>query len=317
MRKIASVLLLALTSLAAIGFALGFKAHHDARQNLATERRAAVSLLAHLPNRYSPAGRYVGPLRSNIDPPHIVLSADGIPRVRYGDVYESNPVTAAQYGLWAYGMFLRTRRHSYKRAVIRIADWLVERQQHGRWVYRFDADFNGTDGHIAAPWTSAMAQGQAMSLLERVYLMTSDRRYLRSAVSALAPLKETVAEGGLARCFGGNCRLPFFEEYPTPKPSEVLNGFMFTLIGLYDLASVAPKTVANALYESGRRTLVAALPRYDQGGVARYDLATPQCASPAYQAIHIYLLRTLAMLRPQSVFSRYADRWESHLLHGC
>lgn len=257
---------------------------------------AAGRMLAGLPASYSPAGRYVGPLASNIRPPKIILAADGIPLVKYDVGYRRNPVTTAQYGLWAYG----THHPGVAR---RAADWLVAHQQpDGRWLYRFDFTLDGQ--RLKAPWASAMAQGQAMSLLERMYRQTGERRYLTAAVRALRPLS------ALTTCFRGNCRLPFYEEYPTAKPSDVLNGFMFTLIGLYDLGSVAPGTSAHAMFVDGLRTLHVALPLYDRDGRASYDLASPRIASAGYQAIHVYLLRTLDSSSPDPVLSRYAARWD-------
>jgi heparosan-N-sulfate-glucuronate 5-epimerase len=100
-----------------------------------------------------------------------------------------------------------------------------------------------------------------------------------------------------------------FEEYPTRPRSDVLNGFMFTLIGLYDLASVAPHSEALTLYKAGRATLRLALPRYDSSGAARYCLSSSHLASQSYQAIHIYLLRALDSLSPDREFRFYAHRW--------
>jgi hypothetical protein len=98
-----------------------------------------------------------------------------------------------------------------------------------------------------------------------------------------------------------------------------MNGFMFTLIGLYDLGSIAPKSQALSLYAGGRRTLGEALPSYDVGGLATYDLThrtvngrKPEVASPDYQAIHVYLLRALDSLRPNRLFRYYADRWQAN-----
>src|SRR5215210_4112652 len=145
-----------------------------------------------------------------------------------------------------------------------------------------------------------MAQGQAISVLERAYRITDDVRYRRAALRALPALEQDVKSGGLRRCFFGDCTKPFFEEYPSTPPSYVLNGFMFTLFGLYDLASIAPKSKALAMYEAGRRTLTTALPRYDVDGLASYDLThltvpkrEPAIATQLYQGTHVYLLRVL------------------------
>jgi len=271
--------------------------------------------------RYNPAGYYVGPVQahSNIDPPSIILGADGIPLVQYPGIgYRENPVTAEQYGLWAYGAFLQQHDRKARDIVLHVSDWLVGTQKRARWVYDFDFVLHNL--RLAQPWSSAMAQGQAMSLLERAYRLTKKAKYRAAALKALAPLGRNVASGGLRRCFFANCAHPFFEEYPTNPPSYVLNGFMYTLIGLYDLASIAPRSKAKAMYEAGRKTLEAALPKYDIDGLASYDLThltthsgRPAIASAMYQAIHVYLLRALDSLKPNRRFRYYASRWEANI----
>ena len=194
---------------------------------------------------------------------------------------------------------------------MRVGNWLVRRQSgDGSWLYRFDFGFPG--GRVSAPWRSAMAQGQAMSLLERAYRLTGRGVYRRAALRALRPLEVTPGRTALVRCYS-DCRHPFFEEYPTRPGSHVLNGFMFTLVGLYDLASVAPHSHALGLYQAGRRTLRLALPRYDSDGVARYCLSSPAIASQSYQAIHVYLLRALDSLSRDKRFEFYARRWLMNL----
>ncbi|MGZ4410251.1 MAG: D-glucuronyl C5-epimerase family protein, partial [Gaiellaceae bacterium] len=192
------------------------------------------------------------------------------------------------------------------------ANWLVRHQQaDGQWTYGFEDPYPG--GNLEPPWSSALAQGQAMSLLERVYRLTGQRAYLAAAIRALRPLERPVPDGGLRRCFRGDCRLPFFEEAPTREPSLILNGFMFTLVGLHDLSTVAPHSAAGALYLAGRITLHAALPSYDRDGLATYDLLTHRIANAEYQAIHIYLLRALNSLSRDRRLTSYARRWRSHL----
>jgi heparosan-N-sulfate-glucuronate 5-epimerase len=238
----------------------------------------------------------------------VVLGTDRLPRIRYSDAgYQANPTVIASYGLMAYSRWIKERRPADQAIVTRAANWLVRRQESdGSWLYRFDFSFPG--GHMAKPWRSALAQGEAMSLLERAYRLTGHRPYLSAAVRAIRPLQTKPGHSALVRCYQG-CRHPFFEEYPSSPRSDVLNGLMFTLIGLYDLASIAPRSHALRLYQAGRRTLELALPRYDRHGVARYSLVSPMVASQEYQAIHVYLLRALATLRPDPRFSFYATRW--------
>jgi heparosan-N-sulfate-glucuronate 5-epimerase len=280
--------------------------------------RAGATGITTQTSRYDPAGAYVGPFEkaSNISPPHIILGSGRVPLVLYpGQGYHRNPVTSAQYGLWAYDLYLRTENRRYRRIVLRVADWLVVNQRQDRWFYDFNGDVSGIV--IKKPWISAMAQGQAMSLLERAYRLTGNERYRSTALRSLVPLESDVRSGGVSRCFLGNCSLPFFEEAPTTPPSYILNGFMFTLIGLYDLASIAPRSQALPLYSAARRTLHFALPRYDVDGVASYDLThltvrgkEPTIATLSYQGVHLYLLRALDSLTPDPRFEHFADRWQ-------
>jgi hypothetical protein len=267
---------------------------------------AAVKLLAPAGYRYSSAGPYVGPFYMQVTGSFKPTMINGLPRVHYVGVarYQSNPVTIAQYGLWAYGPAARHNRAKL-RIVRRVANWLVAHQApDGRWLYRFRFSEGGWT--MRPPWGSALAQGMAMSELSRAYRSTGDRLYLRAAVRALGPLERPVARGGLRDCFFGDCRFPFYEEYPTRPPIYVLNGFMYTLLGLHDLASVAPSSPAGRLYLAGRKTLHRALPLYDAGGLAMYDLSSrtmrggtrPFMPPIFYQAVHVNLLRTLNGIGP-------------------
>jgi hypothetical protein len=126
-----------------------------------------------------------------------------------------------------------------------------------------------------------------------------------------------VLEGGHARWFFENRKLPFFEEYPTRPPSFVLNGFMFALLGLYDLAAIAPGTQARSLYRAGRRTLLRALPLYDFDGVSSYDLTHvtdpsdegPNIPPRDYQELHLVLLDALDSVGLHPALRYWRARW--------
>jgi heparosan-N-sulfate-glucuronate 5-epimerase len=282
-------------------------------------RERALPALADVSGVYDPEGPYVGVIGGPgiVHPPRVVLGQNGIPLALYEGIgYHVNPVTVEQYGLWAYGLYTHDRGAAYRRIALRVADWLVTNQTDGRWLYDFDWAWNGVA--VAKPWSSALAQAQAMSLLVRAYGLTGKERYRAAAVRALAPLQVRTRDGGLKHCFEGDCARPFFEEYPTIPPSHVLNGFMFTLVGLYDLASIAPRSPALAMYRAGRRTLTTVLPLYDNDGFASYDLThltvagrKAGIASAGYQAAHINLLHTLDSLEPDPRFRHYAARWEA------
>lgn len=272
---------------------------------------------------YDPAGHYVGIwTASNLVPPKVKLDANGVPEVEYPNVgYRSNPVTIAQYGLWAYGMTLYqpAQAAKYKAIAVQMADWLIAHQgRDGTWRYDFPISFDGVT--MKTGWASAMGQGQAMSLFERVYRLTGNARYKTAALHALFPLEKNEAAGGLRRCFLADCRLPWLEEYPSTPPSYVLNGFMYTMIGLYDLAAIAPGSAAMHLYELCRKTVDAALPKYNVHNISAYDLTfltvkgeKPKIPIQGYVWAHINLLRALDSLQPDAEYRHYADLWQANL----
>jgi hypothetical protein len=283
----------------------------DAAAALHSFRMSEVVPLYH--GRYDPAGYYVGPLLSPLASPNRRLARNGLPVVDYPGVgYRVNPYIIEEYGLWAYGESLRGVR-SDRRIVVRAADWLVAHQHSGRWWYSFPFARDGWT--MKPPWYSSLAQAGGMSLLERAYRLTGRRVYFEAALHALVAFGRPVGDGGVRSCFQGDCELGFYEEYPYRPAVHVVNGFMFTLIGLYDLASIAPRSAAMTDYLAGRRTLARALPLYDVGGRPSYDLSQDVLAGAKanlnadYYPVVVFLLRALNSLTPNPEFRAYAARW--------
>ncbi|KAL3215840.1 hypothetical protein MRX96_033449 [Rhipicephalus microplus] len=70
------------------------------------------------------------------------------------------------------------------------AEWLVRHQDDtGGWPIQVTRRLSNGMLELEPGWYSAMAQGQAMSVLTRAYLTTGERRYLDAALHATAPLQ--------------------------------------------------------------------------------------------------------------------------------
>lgn len=94
-----------------------------------------------------------------------------------------------------------------------------------------------------------MCQGQAISVLCRAYHVTGDTTYLKAAEAALEPFKVKSADGGVKAVFME--KLDWYEEYPTNPSTFILNGFMYSLIGLYDLHQTnVHNALAKHLYQT-------------------------------------------------------------------
>jgi heparosan-N-sulfate-glucuronate 5-epimerase len=111
-------------------------------------------------------------------------------------------------------------------------------------------------------WGSALAQGQALSILERLYRLAHKASYLKGIVRALKQLRTPVAKGGLSRRLEGGI---YFEEYPTRAVNFSLNGDLQTLLGVYDVDDLVP--AAQTLFTQAVRTVADNLDRFDSHAV--------------------------------------------------
>lgn len=291
------------------------------------------------PERYDAAGTYLW--FEHYQYGHVpVYDEAGIPRREMFGRLVYNPVFITQHGLRMWSLWA-TRGDRHALGVARqIGRWLLANQTRGgRWLYEFDFPLAGINATMQSPWGSAMQQGQAMSLLTRLWRLDRDRRWLVAARRAVRPLLRPISDGyGMTAFFLGH---PFYEEYPTQPSSFTLNGFMFTLIGLHDLASTGRAPVAKRLFQIGLRTLRVALPWYDRNGKTsayhlsyltnplrlvpwddRNGMAIPGRlgyrparlwqvhADDWYHRVHVIELQALADIAGSRVLRGWRDRWE-------
>lgn len=240
------------------------------------------------------------------------LDANGIVMVPYDVMapYASalgyNPVTVAQYALRYYDLWTSQGLAGYRSMFFKYADWLIDHQApDGFWYYTFPF------GPLTPPWVSAMAEGQAISVLARAYHFTRQLRYLSAARLALATFDLRAGAGGVTTWENGN---PFYEEYPPPWRPHTLNGMIFAMYGLRDAALEWDDPHAIALWHAGISTLVSNLSRWDAGDWSYYALASPpEPASRFYQGIHVELMHELAAITGHPVFSAMGERWARDL----
>lgn len=209
----------------------------------------------------------------------------------------------------AIQLLVRKASAAHLRRAVLAACWFEQTHDDrtGKWLYGFRWRVVRTRLTLRAPWASAMAQGQAISLLVRVYLATGRSRHLLAAVRALRPLRRSLRRGGLTARLNGR---PWYEEYPTSPPSFVLTGSCSRCWGSTSLAAVAPRSAAPSLYRQGLRTLVASPHLYDTQGGSRYHLVgRPYVAPLHYQRLHVKLLSALHEISPDTMLRRYRDRW--------
>lgn len=252
----------------------------------------------------------------------ITLSEEGIPKnvYRWGGPY-FYIVTIAHYGLELLSKYIARNDESYLIKAESVVEWLIKNQtKKGTWPVEYDHDWYPLRVQkLKSGWSSAMGQGLAISFLTRfAYLkeLSQEDIVIKTAISALATYNVPSSEGGVQAFFQGNV---FYEEYPTNPSSFVLNGFIYSILGPYDLFLYTEHRKSYSIYRAGINSLRQMLKYYDLGMATSYDLThltsgsyPPNIARHGYHYIHVQLLSALNLLE-NDFFSSYVERWCGYL----
>ena len=204
-----------------------------------------------------------------------------------------------QYGLGAYDLFLLHNEEIYKKKVLACANWAVENQQNdGGWL---TFDYKSPEH----PYSS-MAQGEGISLLLRAHRITSDEKYLDCAHKAIEFMFKPIYDGGTTFYCGDDV---YFYEY-THEPL-VLNGWIFSLWGVYDYCLYTNDEKAEEHLKASLRSLNKKLPEYDCGYWSKYDDGN-RITSPFYHRLHIAQLTVMYDLFEDEIYKEYTDKWAAY-----
>lgn len=242
------------------------------------------------------------------------FDSKGICRFYYQGTWNYNPIQIVQFGLSEYGYYKSCGDIKHLKNVEKVVNWLIENQdkESGMWYFKFDYHHKNVSDILRAPWPSAMLQGQSISLLTRFYNENKDHNLLIICQKALKSFDLRVEEGGVLNDFHGHF---IYEEYPTVPASYTLNGFIYSLFGLYDLYKTSNNERAKEKFEIGIKTLKKILPLYDDSKMTYYDLGhyTSPLRKPRqnskYHIIHIKLLQNLNSILKDEYFDFYINKW--------
>lgn len=242
------------------------------------------------------------------------LDKEGVPIVDYGGAIgvQYNPVTVSQYALALYHAYLDTENTTLREKFLLQANWLVTNAKQKGNFSVWEYNFNWTKYKVTAPWVSAMAQGQGLSVLTRAYVLTGNTTYLDVAETAMKSFEVEMNASGVRYTDSSGI---WYEEYAdvNAPSSKVLNGFIIALLGLYEYSFLTNSTSGYELFSEGTLTLSVNLYRYDSGSWSHYDLIFNSTASLGYHKLHIDLLKTMHKITGIDVFLQYSDRFQSYI----
>jgi hypothetical protein len=232
---------------------------------------------------------------------------DGIPRYPYPPGLCYNITFICHFALYHHSRYVKFGRPGDLMLFIRVSNWIVEHGEETDDSFLFPYKY--PYARLSPPWISALGQGRILSVLARAYDLSGDDRYLSVARKAMKPFELAVSEGGVQARFpdGGIA----FEEYPRREPNIVLNGFITSLVGLYDLSETGKAHRASELFTQGVHSLESNIHRYDLDYWSAYDL-TGYIASENYHLYHIMQLWALYEMTGHDTFKRYTSKWQGY-----
>lgn len=237
----------------------------------------------------------------------------GIPFLREEKRDYYSIVYVIQYALINHDLMLidASTADEKKRIIKNCLDWLEEKAEDFRDSLVWRSEHN-EQYKLPKGWISAMYQGQAISLFLRAYQLFGEEKYLKIAEKTFEFFKYDYAEGGVKRIDENG--FIWFEEYPSDVPSLVLNGYIYTLFGIYDLYRVTKSEEAGQLFDECVRTLENNLHKYDVWYWSVYDQLKRELVSYYYQKnVHIPLMEIMYHLTGKQIFNKYAEKWKKNL----
>ncbi|NLH10440.1 MAG: hypothetical protein GX464_03730 [Holophagae bacterium] len=228
--------------------------------------------------------------------PHPV---DGRPR------YFTTAMTSCALALWHH--FVVDGDSGSLHRMLRIARRLLAGCWEGSELHLLD------DGR--EPLLSAMSQGEAMSVLCRAWQATGEEEYRVGALACLGPFRRSVEDRGVIGRFSASGSV-WFEELTTKPLHHILNGMVYAIWGLQDLASATGNLEAFELSEMGVQAIETEIGRFDLGWWSSYWVPEPGgvCypASAMYHSLHICQLRALGWVHGRTKILAAADRFRSY-----
>jgi heparosan-N-sulfate-glucuronate 5-epimerase len=242
------------------------------------------------------------------------LDAKGIPIHRSRTFETYNPAYVAWYGLMRLERSLRNGEDAGREAFLRQVQWLRDhavRRDDDSVIWPLTFDWVEGKCRLRAPWVSAMIQGLAISALIRAHRALGDDQLLDLCRAALGIFEKSVQDGGVVTIDNGHA---VYEEYPGFPLPRVLDGFLFSLLGLYDLVTETQDAKARQLLTDGLDGLRHLLPFWDYRGKWSWYGSHGYLCPPQYNRLNSALLGSLARLSSDPCLQRYAVAWRADRL---
>ena len=191
------------------------------------------------------------------------------------------------------------------RAVDELLPLAAERAGGVAWEYYFPYRAG------KPPWVSSLAQGTALQSLARAATRLNRREDIFPVTSRALGIFETPAPEGVRVPVGAGAH---YAQYSFEPSLRILNGFIQSLVGLYDYARLAIDDRASALFDTGEARAREEVPTYDTGAWSLYSRGSVTHESDlGYHMLLRDFLTSLCNRVHEDVFCTARDRFTEYL----
>ena len=240
----------------------------------------------------------------------LLFDQDGIAMKQYrAQGAQYNPLFIAWWGLVNLERYLRTTEEDYLKKFLLQVEWLKSNavtRADGAVVWPCYFDWQEGLCKFQSPWISAMYQGVVMSALVRGYRINGDKSLLVLCEQAAGVFENSIEDGGVRTIEQGQV---LYEEYPGYPLPRVLDGFLVSLLGLYDLAVETGRPNVRRLFDQGIEGLRETLDYWDFHGKWSWYGTHGYLCPPHYHKFNWVLLAVLGRLTGEETLTRCAGRW--------
>lgn len=260
-------------------------------------------------------------LKRNLAKDYQISFTNGVPVVKFPHEqrYRFNPTLIAAEGLAAHASFYFDGSNKSETLFRSTSSWLIDNIQvrstsndrFGVWLYNYP--WKSIPGYYCEPpWASSLAQGLGISLLLRfAYIFQSSRAY-KVANLAFRSFFYTLEQGGVISLSSDG--LPIPEEYACAKRGTPLNGWIFSILGIYEYAKFTGDIDAWSCYKSFIKSLASKIRKYDRRIAfvhwTRYDNKARPVADRRYHRTHVSQCEVLFSITHNVEFARLYKEWQ-------
>lgn len=236
------------------------------------------------------------------------FDSNGVPLATYHKKNVYNPVAMAQVALCLIDLSYKDKTHLVQSEQIakKLIGISLENDNTLFFPYSFNFNLHSNKSNvIEAPWYSAMAQGQVLSVYVRLFERTKKKHYLEIAKKIFDSFYTYQNKGDNPWVsYVDKKGYLWLEEYPMENPNFTLNGMIFAIYGIYDYYRITKDEKVSLLLTSAITTIEKYISKFRNNGDISYYCLEHKVMSAGYHMIHIEQLNMLYKITGNKEFQK-------------